>query len=352
MSLRSIARELKVSATAVSLALKNSPRVSPDLCTKVQRLARERGYVPNARLAELMGEVRKSVTSTYHANLCAFSLYPEKQPWLRPHCAYLKLLLQSATTCAQSHGYQLEYLWYKEPGMTPQRFRYILEARGIHGVFCLGSLDPEEKYPAALAQFAGTTFGASIPGSLHRVSSHFAADARLLFGQLIQRGYRRPGLAILVQGDRRTDYAYSSTFLSTLERQCPLPHTPVLRAETWDEDGFHHWFSRHQPDVIVLHQHEEYIAGVEQYLRRQGLRVPGKVGLALLDKNPNPAHYAGVIQDMGRMGETAIEMLIGRIVLRDFGPPKRAKVELVGGDWNEGSTLRPLRRSRGSAPVA
>lgn len=344
MSLRAIARELGVSATAVSLALKNSPRVSAELAARIRRLATERGYVPNARLAELMGEVRKSVSPTYHATLGAFSLYPEREPWKRPYRDYLQVVLQSAIRCANSHGYKLEYFWYKEPGLSPVRFRGILEARGIQGLLCLGSLDPEEPYPPELDQFAVTTFGASIPGNLHRVASHFSSDARLLFSELLRRSYQRPGLAILVHGDRRTEYAYSATYLSMLERHFPIPHTPVLRSDVWDQDGFHHWFSRNQPDVVVLHQNEEYVYGVENYLRRRGLRVPKDIGLALLDKNPNPQRFSGVRQDMPRMGSTALEMLIGRVILRDFAPPEHPKVELVCGTWTEGRTLRPIRR--------
>ena len=40
------------------------------------------------------------------------------------------------------------------------------------------------------------------------------------------------------------------------------------------------------------------------------------------------------------MGAVALEMLLGRLWLRDFGPPEHAKAELVEGDWNEGRTLR------------
>ena len=41
------------------------------------------------------------------------------------------------------------------------------------------------------------------------------------------------------------------------------------------------------------------------------------------------------------MGATATEMLLGRILLGDFGLPEFPKVELVQGRWNEGRTLRP-----------
>jgi len=344
MSVRTLARKLGISATAVSLALKNSPRVSAQMRTLVQRLAKESGYVPNARLAELMNEVRRSVSQRYRATLGAFSLYPEEEPWrTRPH---LKTVLQSAAECAHNHGYEMAYLWMKRPGMTLARFRSIIDARGIQGLFCLGSMDPEEEIPAELLKFAIITFAASIPSKLHRVRSHFEADARQLFNELLRRGYKRPGLAMLVHGDRRTDYAYSASYLSAQERLFCQSHLPILRSDTWDEPGFGYWFEIHRPDVVVLHQSEEYIAGVETWLKRRRLTVPRDVGLALLDKNPQLARYAGVCQDYGRMGATAAEMLIGRLLLRDFSAPEHPKVELVIGDWNEGRTLRAVPGER------
>lgn len=340
MSVRSLARQLGISATAVSLALKDSPRVSVAVRRQVQALARENGYVPNARLAELMDEVRRSVSPSYRATLAAFSLYPEEEPWrTRP---YLKVVLQSATECAQSHGYRLEYFWLKRPGMTPARFRNILQTRGIQGIFCLGSLDPEEKFPEELQKFAVITFAASIPSRLHRVVSHFEADARLLFEELLRRGYKRPGLAMLVHGDRRTDYAYSACYLSAQERLFAPSQLPILRSDQWDEAMFADWFDTHRPDVVVMHQSEDYLGGVERWLKSRRLVVPRDVGLALLDKNPQTARYAGICQDPARMGGTAAEMLIGRVLLRDLTPPLYPKVELVVGDWNEGRTLRPV----------
>ena len=49
---------------------------------------------------------------------------------------------------------------------------------------------------------------------------------------------------------------------------------------------------------------------------------------------------------MPLMGLTAIELLIGRILLLDFKTPEYPKVEVVVGEWNEGSTLVRTRRPR------
>jgi LacI family transcriptional regulator len=348
MSVRSIARKLGVSGAAVSLALKGSERVSAALRARVQAAARAAGHVPNARLAEMMREVRQSGAREYRATLGMISLYPEEEPWReRSNWEHLARFVQGAQAAAEAHGYKLESLWLKEPGMTPARLGGILEARGIKGLLCLGSLDPEEEFPAALHNFAVVTQGASIAGPIHRVVSHFAADARRLLEELRERGYVRPGLAILSSGDRRADQLYSARFLGYQEQVFAAPPVPILRAEIWNEAEFHDWFSTHRPDVIVLHQHAPYLAALEKYLAQHRWRVPRDVGLALLDLNPNPERYAGVRQDFAAMGATAVEMLLGRLLLRDFGRPRRPKVELVVGEWNEGRTLRkaPARQA-------
>jgi LacI family transcriptional regulator len=349
MSVRSLARKLGISATAVSLALKDSPRISPELRAKVQHVAQTEGHVPNAKLAELMSQVRLSAQPRYHATLGVISLFPEEEPWRQnPTYGHLEAMLGGARARAALRGYKLENFWLRAPRMTPRRLAVILAARGIHGLFCLGSLDPDEVFPAALQRFAVVTQGASIPGRMHRVVSHFAADARTVFAELARRGYRRPGLAILRSGDRRTDHLYSATFLGEQERAGTTPTVAILREETWHEHEFHSWFTTHHPDVIVVHQYDSYLTEIERYLARRKLRVPRDVGLALLDKNPDLTRFAGICQSPERIGAAAVDLLLSRLLLRDFVAPEFPKVELVVGTWNEGQSLRPPRPVRSS----
>jgi LacI family transcriptional regulator len=304
--------------------------------------------VPNARLTELMREVRHSAVPQYRATLGLMSLFPEAEPW-RQNSTYqhLGVMLEGARERAAAHGYKLENFWLKAPGMTAERFAAILEARGIRGLFCLGSLNPEEAFPRELRRFAVVTQGASIPERMHRVVSHFVADARTVLHETSRRGYTRPGLVILVSGDRRTDHLYSASFLSHQERAGTNPPLPVLRAEHWDEAEFHAWMNAHRPDVIIAHQYEPYVEALGHYLARQKIRVPRDLGLVLLDKNPDPARYSGVCQDRVRIGATAVDLLLGRLLLRDFATPEHPKIELVVGAWNEGRTLRAARPGDG-----
>jgi LacI family transcriptional regulator len=218
--------------------------------------------------------------------------------------------------------------------------RSVLEARGIRGLLCLGALEPDEHFPEELTGFALVMYATSVPKPLHRVVSHFSDDARTVCEQLLRRSYARPGLIILQSGDRRSDYLYSAVFLSHQERKFASPAIPILRAEAWDEREFACWFEKHRPDALVLHPYTPYLNEVEGFLRRQKIVVPRDLGLVVLDKIPDRTRYTGILQDHRRMGAVAIEMLIGRLLLQDFGIPRSPKIELVDGIWVEGRTLR------------
>jgi LacI family transcriptional regulator len=340
-TIRSIARQLGLSPTAVSLALKGSPRVSATTRHKVAAAAAAAGYVPNAKLAEVMNQVRNSQVSGYHSTLGAFSLFPQEKPWVGTEYYHLQECFAGAVACAASRGYKLDLLWLKAPGMTPDRFRVILEARGIRGLYCLGSWDADEPLPAALAGFAIVAHAASIGTKLHRVASHFAHDCMSLLEQLYDRGYRRIGMVFKSSGERRTDFAYTSTFLGFQDRILTPPYLPILRMEAWHPDPFTQWFQTHRPDALVIHHEGPFIAAMESALSAAGLNCPRDYGIALLDKNPAPARFSGIVQNHQLMGAEAIDLLIGRIYMGDFGLPNIPKFALVEGKWNEGATLRP-----------
>ncbi len=342
MSLRALARELGVSPTAVSLALQNSGRVSADLRRAAQRLAKARGYVPNARLAELMSEVRRSSEPTYRGTLGVVSLFPEERPWIeRPIWWHLGANVDGARETAERHGYKLELFWLKAPGMTPKRVAQIIEARGIRGLFCLGALDPEERLPAALKPFALVTQGVSMPDHMHRVISHFSADARVALDELKARGYRRPGMIMQTHADRRTDFLYTAVFLSHQERFFADAPIPILRVETWDTELVGRWLDQHRPDVLMMHQDPRFVVELDAFLQHRRIRVPRDLGYLVLDRIADRERISGVCQNPRLTGAIAIEMLISRLYLQDFGPPAMPKVELVPGTWNEGRTLRP-----------
>lgn len=61
VSLKDLAKELKISISSVSRALKNHPDISPELAKKVQDLAREKNYKPNPYAIRLLKHESKTI---------------------------------------------------------------------------------------------------------------------------------------------------------------------------------------------------------------------------------------------------------------------------------------------------
>src|SRR6185369_5382985 len=140
------------------------------------------------------------------------SFYDRPRPWEASR--HLGLIYEGMERRANGLGYRLEPLWLRAPGMTHRRFGEILATRGLEGLLCFGSPDPEQEFPAELAVGrAIVTVGLSIRTPLHRVTSHFWHDTFNALERVHALGYRRPGLVLGRYEEARTGHAHTSAYL-------------------------------------------------------------------------------------------------------------------------------------------
>jgi hypothetical protein len=81
MSVRKIADITKLSLATVSLALQNSPKIAAATRERVLAAARQIGYKPNAKVAELMSQIRHASKPGEGVCLGVISLYDTPRPW-------------------------------------------------------------------------------------------------------------------------------------------------------------------------------------------------------------------------------------------------------------------------------
>jgi LacI family transcriptional regulator len=134
MNLRHLARLAGISPSAVSLALRDSQKISEATKKKVRQLAAREGYRPDAKLVAMMTHLRKPQGVRQAACFGVISFYADAHPWETSR--HLTQIYEGMKRRAGELGYRLEPLWLREPGMTYRRFRSILEARGIEGLLC------------------------------------------------------------------------------------------------------------------------------------------------------------------------------------------------------------------------
>ena len=338
MNLRHIARLAGVSPSAVSLALRDSPRISAATKARVHRLARETGYTPDAKLVQLMRHLRKPRAVRQQACFGVISFYDNPRPWEKSR--HLTRIYEGMTRRAGELGYRLEQLWLRAAGMTYRRFRGILEARNVEGLLCFGRPDFEQEFPAELDRQAVVTLGLSIRTPLHRVTSHFYNDTVTALQRVHKLGYRRPGLVLGSYEETRSAHAHSAAYLGWCEHVLGAGQAlPVVRLTEVEKAPLLRWLGEFRPDVLIFVHLPDMIGRLQAVLRENQVRIPGQLGIAVLSHIVEGTGFAGLQQNQQLMGAWAVELLAARIANRDFGIPANPRTEMVESEWIEGQSL-------------
>lgn len=339
MNVRHIAKLAGVSASAVSLALRDSPRISTATKQRVCRLAKEAGYAPDAKIVDLMRHLRRPRAVRQGACFGVVSFYDSLRPWEKSQ--HLTRIHEGMTKRAHDLGFRLEPLWLRAPGMNYSRFRSILEARSIEGLLCFGSPDFEQEFPEELAKLAVVTLGLSIRTPLHRVTSHFYNDTVNALQKVHQLGYRRPGLVLGAYEETRSAHTHSAAYLGWCEHVLgPGRALPVLRLTAVEKAPLLLWLEEQRPDVLIFVHLPEMLGALRTVLRDKQLRIPKQLGVAVLSHRIEGTGFSGIQQNQQLMGAWAVELLAARITNRDLGVPANPRIEMVEGEWVQGETLR------------
>jgi LacI family transcriptional regulator len=339
MTLRNLARLAKLSPAAVSLALRDSPRISEVTKIRVRRLAESVGYQPDAVLVAMMSHLRKSHSERPTACFGVISFYDHPRPW--ETSVHLLRMYEGMTRRGAELGYRLEPLWLRAPDMNYRRFRVILETRGIEGLLCFGSPVMDEDFPPELGAFAIVTQGQSIRTQLHRVISHAFNNTVAALNRLHQLGYRRPGLVLSRHEDLRDAHMHSGAYLSWCEHRLGLKQSlPILRMDEVEAEPLVAWLQGQQPDALVFVHLQNVLPRFEAVLKENGIRVPEDLGVTVISPVVEGSRFDGLQENQSVIGARMIELLAARIANRDFGIPSDPRVEMVESHWIEGASLR------------
>src|SRR5215216_4720938 len=140
-SLRSLARQLGVSAATVSLALRDSARVVPATKRRVLQAARRAGYRVNPLVGSLMAAMRRASLAGFQASLIAVNVTNEPRPELT---LYHRQVYDGARRRARELGYTLELCWVGPHALTLARLNAILRARNVPGVVVMPFADTQD----------------------------------------------------------------------------------------------------------------------------------------------------------------------------------------------------------------
>jgi len=337
ITLRDIARAVGVTSVSVSLALRNSSRVSEAMRQKIQSVAQTMGYRPDPMLAALAHYRRGNLTKSVSAELAWINCWPDPRR-LRSHKEF-NLYWTGAFEEAEKCGYRLEEFNFIKDRLSPFRLDQILRTRNIQGIL-LPPLPPHPVGNYAAWQgfpwdkFCTVRFGYSVQlPRVHIVSSDQLADGLIACENIQRLGYSRIGL---VTGDNLV-VRFAAGYFYHQMRQDDAAQIPPLKLHevSRDEDrrALAAWLKKHQPDAIFTD-----CARLCEMLQEVGVRIPQDIGVATtstLDGNAD----AGIYQNSGEIGRAAVQLVISLTHHGEFGVPRVCREVLVEGSWVDGATL-------------
>lgn len=334
---KDIAREAGLSQSAVSLALRNRPEVSPATIKRVRAAARTLGYQPDPLVSALMAQRHKGRANPFRAKIALLHAFSRRDEW--KESAYAAGCFDGASRAAAERGYLCEPVWLREPGISSTRLSGILWTQHFQGLLFaplpldFPNLNIEWKKFAVLS----LDYSLAQPAVSRVVDDHAFGIERVLH-EISRRNYRRPGLVLRASQDVRTHHSRLGVFLVHCRLRSDWEEVPplILPEDRWDEDLFAAWLAREKPDVVLTEDDR-----LPATVRKLGVRVPADLGIAFFHKEHPTRTLSGLQIDSAAVGAAAVTILTRMIETNERGEALVPTTTLVQAfTWHDGRTLR------------
>jgi LacI family transcriptional regulator len=346
VSQRDIAARAGVSVSAVSLALRNHPKISEQVRKRIQRLATQMGYRADPKVTQLMEHLRTSRPHRQASKLAV--LIPELTARQLDGYHPIKEMLAGAREQAQESGFELEIFHLVQPAMTTARLRSILLARSIQGVFVAPFASGVGRINFDFTGFSAATAGYSIIDPLlHRSCPNYLQMMDETLEWVTRLGYSRVGLILTYRQGGIGHKLFTSSFLYYQQQVDAENRIPILPREQITDESLVKWVGDHRPEVIIGS------GAMLQDLKRLKVPIPSRIKFASLDLSEPPLQAAGVDHRYRLVGRETVKLIVTQILLNLTGVPDDPKVVLVDSHWRPGFTMpgNPTRHETRTAPL-
>ena len=283
-----------------------------------------------------MSHLRATKPIKYTETLAYITAYPIRDEWR--HVGIFMKHFEGASQRAAALGYKLEEFWLREPGLTAARASRILCARGIRGLIIAPLPHARGHLSLDWKHFATASIGYTLwQPNLHRAVEHQSHAIILAMRQLKRLGYRRIGLAVPAQYDRRVDHNWLAGYDVYQYNLPPQDRVPALVTDDWNQITFLRWFRKYRPDVII---------GLNliliKWLRHAGKFTPEHVGFVNVDSLASPG-AAAIDRNGDLVGAAAVDLVVEQLHHNELGIPATPKTVMVETRWVDGNTIRNRR---------
>ncbi|MBC8095708.1 MAG: LacI family DNA-binding transcriptional regulator [Akkermansiaceae bacterium] len=345
ISLKDLAEKLGVTKATVSMALRNSPRISPARKQQIQKLAAKMGYVRDPFLTRLAA-YRRGGAPAKVLGVLAWVNHWEHPEALRQRFREFESYWQGTSEAARRLGYELEEIRW-DANRSPKQFEQLLLDHGVQGVLVPPHNALLDWGDFDWNKFSIVRFGASVqkPDSNLVTADHFQGMV-MAVRRIAELGYQRIGLIAGEAYNLRLGGNYASGFYYGQVLLKLRPALPVLLTDYGRRDragmekqknGLQKWLARWKPDAVVTTDVE--IPGL---IRELGYRIPQHIAVAGTSVRDVPVD-AGIDQLSTVIGQVAAETLVKQINLNERGEPADPCRILVESGWQDGTSMPPRR---------
>lgn len=337
ITLREIAQLTRLHITTVSMALRGDPRIRAATRAKIEKAAAKLGYVPDPMLKALSAYRTSIRPHAYQATLGWINNGPQRVNKATAQAEYR----EGARARAAELGYTLEEFWTHDPAFGRQRLVEVLRYRSITGLLLAPQPRSQTSFSLPWEYFSVVTFGYSLVApQFHAVTNHQYRTMRRALREIRALGYRRTGLWLFEEHDRRVNENWSAGFLADQRLVSPADRIePFFYEETEgvDMDRFSAWLKREKPEVVVTGD-----TRVRGWLKTLGYRVPADIGVSQLSINRDEKEESGTYENNLLIGSAAVDLLVGMLHRHEKGIPEVPQWLLVDSAWYPGKTLRRI----------
>jgi LacI family transcriptional regulator len=332
-TIRALARQLGLSRTTVSEALRGLPRIHEKTAARVREAASRAGYRANPLASAVMSQIRRSRSQAFRGGMAAVTIDEADRP--SNSARYHEALIEGARTRAAELGYKLQAFLVGKEGVTVERLDSILQSRGIQGVLLLPAWQQPDLSRLDWSRYAGIYLDYMIERpALHSIASDHFRSLTGALKRLETMGYRRPGLFLHRHQDERLQHRWEGAFLAYQRSGGKSGGIPPLIMDAFDRVPFTKWFSRHKPDVVLGHWTEAV-----DWMAECGARVPETAGFVSLNVTTESRPCAGLDLRPELLGARSVELLIAQLQRNERGIPAAASLTVIPALWRDGPTL-------------
>ena len=329
LTTRDVAAAANVNQSTVSRALRNDPKIRPEVREKILKCAEKLGYRPNPFVSAFTASVRSYRRSPKGAVLGLLDCFPKKAA-----TTYLTYRV-GAEERARQLGFQPETFYLEDLDFSFKRLNQMLWTRSILGLLVLPVPFGFDLSGLAFERLATATVDTSLHKVLiHRAEPDYFQGMQLALGMLEARGYRRITFCTTCHEVRLLDEEWLGSFTGWQAMKPESERMEPFIGETHEPGPFKAWFKKHRPDAIIANSNPFF-----KWTHEMGYDAP-RVANISLSASPKHPELAGVSQNQGDVGAAAVDLILGQIHRNDFGLSAKPKKVLIPGTWVEGQSVR------------